>query len=62
MRFLRSCEDGVHKYQPRYSKSAAKGHIDVTGFGSSESLLEPFRDVIYERDICVRCGKTIERR
>jgi hypothetical protein len=61
MWFLKRCEDGVHKYHPRYSKSAVKGPINIKGFGSAEDLTEPFRDVTYERDVCVRCGKTIEK-
>lgn len=50
-----------HKFEARYSKTAAHDVPKLTGRGRLEDVLEPFRDVTYERDICIRCGHTIER-
>lgn len=49
------------KFEPRYDLSAAK----LPGYGEvkthDKSFLEAFRDKTYVRDVCVRCGRTIER-
>jgi len=51
------------KFEPRYDKgpveSPAAG-IKYTG-SNLEGALEAHRRVTYVRDICIRCGKTIER-
>lgn len=53
-----------HHFQARYSKTAA----DMSQFRratftgeSGVSVIEAMRAVTYERDICIRCGVTVER-
>lgn len=53
-----------HKFEGRYSKGPA--HIQPGTplsivVDSLSSIYEKFRPVTYERDICVRCGVTVER-
>lgn len=53
-----------HNYQPRFDKTPARFSIDgARGFSSGEiaRMAEPFRQVTYVRDVCKRCGATIER-
>lgn len=54
-----------HKYEPRYDKSASNGvnfqNISRCSEAFVENLVEKSRDVKYVRDVCVRCGHTIER-
>lgn len=49
------------KFEPRYDL----GRCDLSGFSSvtnpSSANLERFRQKTYVRDVCVRCGRTIER-
>jgi hypothetical protein len=53
-----------HKFEGRYTKGPAtipsllKVSIVVD---SLASIYERFRPVTYERDICVRCGATVEK-
>ena len=61
MTFFKGCSDGVHRFEGRYDKGpscmASKG-------GSLKSILaltEKFRKVTYIYDICIRCGKVVER-
>lgn len=50
------------RFQPRFDKSEPKidHSFQYTGSAGAERL-EQFRQVTYVRDVCVRCGKTIER-
>lgn len=48
-----------HHFQARYDTSGAKGLPPK--MDTSIGALEYFRDVTYVRDVCVRCGETIER-
>lgn len=51
---------GGCRFEPRYDKSAADlsaSKIDVQGRGAIEAL----RHITYVRDVCIRCGRTIER-
>lgn len=51
-----------HEFEPRYDKSAANvaGFTKFHGYGVDE-MLEKLRTKTYVRDVCVHCGKTIER-
>lgn len=52
---------GRCRFEPRYDLSPA----DLTQFTSVRSMngsfAEMFRRKTYVRDVCIRCGKTIER-
>lgn len=54
-----------HKFRPRYSKSPAVGHGKLSlGWADAEAVatvLDGYRTITYERDICVRCGTTVEK-
>lgn len=55
-----------HKFEARYSKGPAVGHGKISlGYAESEAVcdvLEAYRQVTYEADICVRCGHVVERK
>ncbi len=58
------CNIGEHDYHPRYDKSEPIGIDDPTSilfWGGNLNELEKFRRVTYVRDVCTKCGKTIER-
>jgi hypothetical protein len=52
---------GSHKFEARYDLSPA----DMSAFANFKardpSYMEPLRAKTYVRDICTKCGKTIER-
>lgn len=48
-----------HKFEGRYSKAFPKEKFEMDG--GSILALEALKNVTYERDICIRCGHTIER-
>lgn len=52
-----------HHFEPRYSKGpAVHGKVSFNQFYSDmEDVLERYRPVTYERDVCVRCGATVEK-
>lgn len=49
------------RFEPRYDMSPA----DLTGFTelrhATETFMNTLRTTTYVRDVCVTCGKTIER-
>ena len=51
------------KFEPRYDKSEPRweGNFTYTGFSGAERL-DQLRQITYVRDVCVRCGSTIERK
>lgn len=51
---------GSHKFEPRYDLGPADLSAFVE-FKGTPSSLESTRNKIYIRDVCVKCGKTIER-
>ncbi len=62
MNLFKGCKDGVHKFEARYDKSEAKIPWDrLESFSGSAPVLDRMRSVTYVRDVCVRCGETIER-
>ena len=52
---------GSHKFEARYDLSPA----DLSAFANFKardpSYMEPLRAKTYVRDVCTKCGKTIER-
>ena len=58
---FKGCEQGVHKYEPRYDKSPATADFKGQMTPMRLEMIEKYRQVTYVRDICVRCGKTVER-
>lgn len=52
-----------HRYEARYSKTPSTGwpKFNAEGKGMAELILDATRTVTYERDICIRCGHTIEK-
>jgi len=55
--WLRGC-----RFEPRYDEGSANGEVE--GSMSKECLtevLEKMRTRIYVRDVCVTCGRTVER-
>ncbi len=52
---------GSHKFEPRYDL----GPADLSQFAAfkarTPSYMEPLRTKTYVRDVCIKCGKTIER-
>ena len=64
MKLFKRCVDGVHRFEARYDKGPAdmSGWKSFSGSGSIvRQLAEKHRTVTYVCDICVRCGKIIER-
>lgn len=55
---MSKCEKGIHKFQARYDRVLPKWFDTVTEL--SGGVGGYFEDV-YVRDICVKCGKVIER-
>lgn len=55
-----------HKFEGRYSKTPARQATENELFWSSVfdqlAIAETHRAVTYERDICVRCGVTVEKK
>lgn len=55
---------GVHRFEARFDLSPANGDIlngiSLKGANPIE-FMEKFRAKTYVRDVCVKCGATIER-
>lgn len=53
-----------HKFEGRYSYTVPQeqkfGHFEGTP-SAYEKMVRATHDKIYERDICVRCGATVEK-
>lgn len=54
-----TCADGVHRFEARFDEERPIDIKASSGGWVNYSGALPKR--IYVRDICVRCGKTIER-
>lgn len=63
MTINRLCTWVGHNYRPRFDKSACVYGGDMNGFSARDTLevLEQYRQSTYVRDVCTRCGATIER-
>ncbi len=49
-----------HKFEGRWDEMPLS--VNLHGFkGNVAAVVKAFTDRIYVRDICVKCGKTIER-
>ncbi len=48
-----------HQYKPRYDLIMPFGELQ--NFKGSVTAFEAMKNKIYVRDICVRCGHTVER-
>lgn len=59
MSFFKGCDDGVHCFEARYDKIAPVWlqHAKSFSAGRADDLYEKH----YVRDICERCGMTVER-
>lgn len=52
---------GAHKFQPRFDLGPSTWKPEsYVGFRAAEHI-EAYREKIYVHDICVRCGKIINR-
>lgn len=58
IKLFKSCDDGVHKFEGRFDYDPPVGRF--TDF-DPDDVKRVFGRYTYVRDICVRCGKTIER-
>lgn len=50
---------GQHKFEPRYDEKMPEGMTEVSAIGFG--VINRLKDKKYVRDVCVRCGETIER-
>jgi hypothetical protein len=53
-----------HKFEARYSKGAVPLASFKQNAATAEEVtatLDGFREITYERDICIRCGYVIEK-
>jgi hypothetical protein len=53
---------GAHQFQPRYDLGPANlsGFESIKGNGAGQ-FMEKLRQQTYVRDVCVKCGQTVER-
>lgn len=61
MRLLKGCAEGIHKFEARYDKGPVAAEFQGLLSGYRLELMEKYRKHTYVRDVCIRCGKTIER-
>jgi hypothetical protein len=53
---------GGCRFEPRYDLGPAEGYpAEMKGIGSLAAAMEPWRRKTYVRDVCTRCGRTVER-
>jgi hypothetical protein len=56
---------GHHRFEPRYESEPADkleiGGFQISGEANRQLAREMFTKRTYVRDICVRCGETVER-
>lgn len=52
---------GAHKFKPRYDLSAPDLSMFTGSFKADNETIEKLRTKTYVRDVCTKCGKTIER-
>lgn len=55
-----------HRFVGRYSTSGAPpGSLDglkIDGLQAIKATVDALRSTTYERDVCVRCGATVEKK
>lgn len=62
--FLKNrCYNGgqQHKFEPRYTEMDREKNIEVSNYLTEEGFRHLLTLQVYVRDICVWCGKTIEK-
>lgn len=55
------CESLGHLFEPRYDEKPREFNANCTFNGTVESVREALVVRVYVRDVCTRCGKTVER-
>ncbi len=61
MKLFKGCNDGVHRFEARYDKGPCEASSDGPMTNRRLEVVEKYRRVTYVREVCVRCGKVIER-
>ncbi len=61
MKFFKGCDDGVHRFEGRYDKIAPVWTDNIESLSASSRQIDAIYNRLYVRDVCVRCGITIER-
>ena len=61
MRFFKGCDDGVHRFEARYDKGPCEAEFKGSMSELRLQMIEKYRQITYIRDVCLRCGATIER-
>lgn len=56
-RFILGCDEGVHKFEPRYDYKLPDG-LKLEKFDIG--VLDACRSKTYIHDICIKCGKTVK--
>lgn len=51
---------GKHRFEARYDTKLSSAMTEIKA--TSPAYLEAAKDKAYVRDICVRCGETVERK
>lgn len=59
--FFGSCGEGVHKFQPRYSRVAPEYLSQYEKMNFTGINLSDFYEKHYECDVCVRCGVVVQK-
>lgn len=56
------CSEGVHKFEARFDEVPTGAHPERIPLVYSEEIRRLMLRNVYVRDVCVRCGQTVERR
>lgn len=61
--FGHNCEKQGHKFEGRFDIAGDRSGMKTGAMSAEEiaTILEVRADKTYVRDVCVKCGKTIER-
>ncbi len=59
--FFGSCEEGVHKFEPRYSRVAPEYLSQNRAMNFKAMHLNELYEKHYECDVCVRCGIVVQK-
>lgn len=60
--WLNGCLKGVHKFEPRYDeRPVGNFKVNATTVYDDEAFRSLIYYKVYVHDICVRCGKTVQR-
>lgn len=57
----RGCSEGVHRFEARYDEVPTGYEPGLFCWGFVDETRSLMLRKVYVRDVCVRCGKTIER-